>query len=113
AQGIGYEPGGDRERRPQIREDAAGDELPRGGPEREPKPGTGDHRAGDRVARLRFQVAQRHEPSERDSQQHLRALGTEAYDAAERLQVAEQLAEARQMSGPPPGAAVAPQVQQV
>src|SRR5206468_3637228 len=80
-------------------------------PERESEPGAGDHRAGDRVARLGLEVTQAYEPAEGDPQQHLGALGADAHDAAERLQIAEQLAEARQMSGPPARAAVASQIE--
>src|ERR1051325_2020598 len=101
AQRVGIESRGNRQGRPQVREDAPADEFPRRRPKREPEPGPGDHRTGDRVARLGLEVAQRHEPSEREPEQHLGALGADAHHATERLQVAEQLAEAGQMSGPP------------
>ena len=94
AEGVRIEPGGNRQGRPQVREDAAPDELPRRGPEREPEPWARDHRAGDRVARLGLEVPQAYEPAEGDPEQHLGALGADADDAPERLQVPQQLAEA-------------------
>ena len=94
AEGVRIEPCGNRQGRPQVREDTAPDELPRRGPEREPEPGAGDHRAGDRVARLGLEVAQAYEPAEGNPEQHLGALGADADDAPERLQVPQQLAEA-------------------
>src|SRR2546429_9460767 len=94
-EGVGLQPGGDRERGPQIGKHAADETFPRGRPERQPEPRRNDDGTGDGVARLGLQVAEGHQPAERGAEQQLRAVGPEADDAPERLEVAQQLAEAR------------------
>src|SRR5947207_1345190 len=84
AQRVGIESRGNRQGGPQVREDAAADELPCRRSKREPEPGPGDHRTGDRAARLRLEVAQRHEPPAREPEQHRRAPGANGHHAAAR-----------------------------
>src|SRR5207253_9354563 len=74
---------------------AADETFPGGRPERQPEPRRNDDGTGDGVARLGLQVAEGHQPAERGAEQQLRAVGPEADDATERLEVAQQLAEAR------------------
>src|SRR2546422_8196760 len=82
-------------RSPQIGKHAADETFPGGRPERQPEPRRHDDGTGDGVARLGLQVAEGHQPAERGAEQQLRAVGPEADDATERLEVAQQLAEAR------------------
>src|SRR5207244_1193432 len=95
AQDIGVDAGGDRQCGPQVREHPPREELPERRPEREAEPRRHHDGAADRIARLRFQITQCHEPAEGDAEQHLRSFGAEPHHPAECLEVAEQLAEAR------------------
>src|SRR5213596_293928 len=101
------------ERRPHVREHSTREPLPGGRTKREAEPGAADDGGRDRVARLRLQVAQCHEPPERNPQQQLRPISAEPDGPPERLEIAEQLAEPRQVSAAPARAPVAALVEQV
>src|SRR5213593_1519190 len=101
AQMLGIDARADRKGRPEVGEQPRADELPEGRPKGEAEPRAADYAGGDRVARLRLQVTQRDQAAERQPEDDLRAGSPRPHDAPERLQVAQQLAEAGQMPPPP------------
>src|SRR5256885_5928225 len=110
---LGIEAQRHAERRPQVLQDPPGDPRPRRRLERESEPRAAGHRGSDRIAGLRLEVAQCHEPAKSQAEQDLAPLGAEPHGAAERLQVAEQLAEPRQVALSTAGAPVAALVEQI
>src|SRR5205814_395168 len=103
---LGIEAQRHGEGRPQVLQHPARHPRPRGRLERGSEPRAADHGRGDRIARLGLEVAQRDEPPESQAEQQLAPVGAEPHGAPERLQVAEQLAEPRQVARPAAGAAV-------